>query len=48
MNAWDSERAAVLNVYLLSKQLNSMTINISDTKPGIQESSECEGNEDIF
>lgn len=38
----------MLNVHLLNKQLDSMAIKISGTKPGIQESSECGRNEDTF
>lgn len=36
----------MLNVHPLNKQLNSMAVKISGTKTGIQECSECAGNED--
>lgn len=38
----------MLIIHLLNKQLASMAINVSGTKPRIQESSECGENDATF
>lgn len=42
------EGSGAHHIYLLNKQLNSMAVKISGTKPRIQESSECEENDATF